>query len=98
MYLHLGDQIGTIEARDLAQQLGAWHDAMVRHLRVAGPRRNARCGEECPHDHAAALWSAARDIFGDRAHELAFLRAHGLRAERPARPTSTSPSRGEARL
>ena len=87
MYLHLGNQIGTVEARDLAQQLGSWHDAMVRHLRVAGAKRGPKCLDECPHDEAAALWSSAQQIFGDRAHELAFLRAHGQRMA-----TTTGPS------
>jgi hypothetical protein len=84
MYLHLGEQVGTIEARDLAQQLVAWHDAMVKHVRVAGPVRTPRCGEECPHDDAAALWAAARTTFGRRADELAFLRTHGHYARRSA--------------
>jgi hypothetical protein len=90
MYLHLGDQIGTIEARDLAQQLAAWHDAMVRHVRVAGPVRTSTCGEVCPHDDAAALWAAARTTFGRRADGLAFLRTHGHYARRRASRGSSS--------
>jgi hypothetical protein len=96
MYLHLGNQIGTVEARDLAQQLGSWHDAMVRHLRVTGQKRGPACVEECPHDEAAALWSAAQQIFGERAHDLAFLRAHGQRVARPMRRPPEASGRDSA--
>jgi hypothetical protein len=76
IYRHLGDQIGTGEARDLAAQLVAWHDAMVKHLRVLSLRDDAACGEECPHQDAATLWTAAIGTFGARARELVFLRSH----------------------
>lgn len=77
MYRRLGDQVASSEARELAEQLVAWHDAMVKHLRVLGSRQDARCGEDCPHEDAASLWTAAQDTFGARARELVFLRAHG---------------------
>ena len=76
-YWHLGDQVGTNEARDLAKQLVAWHDAMVRHLRVVGPQRGTKCIEDCPHEEAALLWSMAQGVFGGRANALTFLRSHG---------------------
>ncbi len=76
IYRHLGDQIGTGEARELAEQLIAWHDAMVKHLRVLSTRDGAACGEECPHEDAASLWTAALGTFGSRARELVFLRTH----------------------
>ena len=76
-YRVLGDHVGTNEARELAEQLVAWHDAMVRHLRVAGPRRGSKCLEDCPHEEAALLWSTAQDVFGGRADDLTFLRSHG---------------------
>ena len=98
MYLHLGDWMGTAEARDLAQQLVSWHDAMVRHARVAGPRRGPKCLEECPHDEAASLWLAAQATFGERAHELAFLRSHGERRRTAARRPPEQPPRGEAHM
>src|SRR5690242_15734816 len=81
LYLHIGDQIGTLEARALAQRLVAWHDSMVKHLRVVGPRRTAKCGEECAHDEARTLWKEAQDLFGRRARELPFLRTHGRGAD-----------------
>jgi len=50
---------------------------MVRHLRVVGARQGVKCGEDCPHEEAAQLWSAAQSIFGAGAKNLAFLRSHG---------------------
>lgn len=76
IYRTLGDRIGTVEARELARQLVAWHDAMVKHLRIVATRRQA-CDDGCPHDDAAMLWSAARDVFGGDAEDLRFLRDHG---------------------
>jgi hypothetical protein len=86
MYRILGDRIGTIEARELAQQLVAWHDAMVKHLRVVASRPTAQCAEGCPHEDASALWTSAQAVFGPDARQLAFLRAHG-----PRRRESTLP-------
>jgi hypothetical protein len=77
MYRRLGGQVATIEARELAEQLVTWHDAMVRHIRVLGARRDAQCGEDCPHGEAASLWTAAQRTFGAKARELMFLRSHG---------------------
>ena len=84
IYRHLGDQVGTGEARDLAAQLVAWHDAMVRHLRVLGARGDAQCAEDCPHEDAASLWTAAMGTFGARARELVFLRSHSQQARASA--------------
>jgi hypothetical protein len=76
IYRRLGDQVATCEARELAEQLVAWHDAMVKHLRVLASRPDAQCGEDCPHEDAASLWTAAQQAFGTRARELEFLRSH----------------------
>jgi len=88
IYRRLGDEVATSEARELAEQLMAWHDAMVKHLRVLSLRQDGRCDEDCPHQDAASLWAAAEGMFGERARELAFLRTHGhgrgLQAERMA--------------
>jgi hypothetical protein len=86
IYRRLGDRVATNEARDLAEQLVAWHDAMVKHLRVLDVRQGARCGEDCPHEDAASLWAAARRAFGDEARALAFLRAHGQSERRSTTP------------
>jgi hypothetical protein len=77
IYRVLGDHVGTSEARDLAELLVVWHDAMVRHLRVVGPRRSEKCGDDCPHEKARLLWAAAHAAYGTRARELVFLRTHG---------------------
>lgn len=74
-YRVIGDRIGTLEARDLAEQLVIWHDAMVKHLRVSA--RGGPCPDGCAHEDARALWAAALDTFGDDATELSFLRTHG---------------------
>jgi hypothetical protein len=79
IYRVLGDRIATSEARELAQQLVAWHDAMVKHLRVLGSRPTAQCSDDCPHVEAGALWTAAENIFGAGARQLEFLRSHGQR-------------------
>jgi hypothetical protein len=83
VYRVLGDRIGTSEARELAEQLVAWHDAMVKHLRVVGSRGRARCFDECPHEDATILWSAAQHTFGTEAKGLAFLRWHGQGSRTP---------------
>jgi hypothetical protein len=77
VYRILGDYVGSSEARELAEQLVAWHDAMVKHLRLVGTRRGTACADDCPHEEAALLWSAAQATFGKRAADLSFLRLHG---------------------
>ena len=92
IYRHLGDHVATIEARELAEQLVTWHDAMVKHVRVLGSRHDAQCGEDCPHEEAASLWTAAQMTFGARARDLVFLRSHG----QPKRQTSATHVRDRA--
>jgi hypothetical protein len=77
IYRVLGDRIGTIEARELGQRLVAWHDAMVKHLRVVGSRPAMPCADGCPHEEAGVLWSSAQEILGAGARQLEFLRSHG---------------------
>lgn len=77
IYRNLSDRVGTLEARDLAQRLVAWHDAMVKHLRVVGDRATAQCADDCPHTEAGVLWADAQNILGGDARQLAFLRSHG---------------------
>ena len=73
-------------AQELAAQLIAWHDAMVKHARVAGRRRSDRCEDGCPHEEAGSLWADALAVFGDEANQLAFLRNHGCGPGRTMRP------------
>jgi hypothetical protein len=88
IYRVLGDRIGTSEARELAQQLVAWHDAMVKHLRVIGTRPTLQCADGCPHEEAGALWTAAQEILGAGARQLEFLRSHGQPRRTSARPAA----------
>jgi hypothetical protein len=68
----------------LAARLAAWHDAMVAHeRRLRTGRTGDVCDDECPHVEARSLWAEALEVFGERAHELSFLRS---RATSPARP------------
>jgi hypothetical protein len=47
---------------------------MVEHARKlrAGVGSEV-CDEDCPHSEARSLWVEAREMFGDRVNELAFL-------------------------
>lgn len=78
LYRSLANAVGTREALELAPRLAAWHDAMVVHQRRAGSLRGPLCDGDCPHTAAETLWSDAVEAYGDRAHELQFLRAHGM--------------------
>ena len=80
-YKTLACQVGTHEARELADRLAGWHDAMVNHerrLRADAP--SAACTSPCPHEEAPALWEEARLIFGSSAGSMAFLQSRA-RAE-----------------
>ena len=84
LYTMLGAGTGTPEATVLGVRLAAWHDAMVAHERkIRAGRTEERCDEECPHADARTLWSEAREVFGDRAQELTFLRARATAASEP---------------
>jgi hypothetical protein len=84
-YRSLGSALATNTALDLAQRLSAWHDAMVIHQRRAGAFRGRRCDPDCPHAQASVLWNEARDVYGERAQQLGFLRTHGELAINAAR-------------
>jgi hypothetical protein len=58
---------------------------MVVHQRRAGASRGPGCPPDCPHAQAPALWIEALDVYGDRAHELGFLRTHGEESNDPPR-------------
>jgi hypothetical protein len=76
MYKTLACQVGTHEARELADRLAGWHDAMVNHerrLRADAP--SGGCESSCPHEEAPALWEEARVTFGQSADNLAFLQS-----------------------
>ena len=85
LYKAAADLIGTPDARELAAELASWHDAMVNHLRAVRIR-NAACDEDCPHERARTLWTAAVGVFGNLASRFAFLQAYGGPADRLALP------------
>lgn len=85
LYTQLANRVGSAEAMDLADRLGAWHDEMVLHRRRAlRPGTSERCDEECPHQAAVALWAEVRAVFGDAAQELRFLRSLAAGVQDPA--------------
>ena len=80
-YTLLGSGLGTTAAVSLAKRLAAWHDAMVTHeRRLRAGRVGDRCDEDCAHGAARTLWEEALTTFGERAHELSFLRSRAFRA------------------
>jgi len=89
LYRSVATSVGTREARDLAQRLAAWHDAMVMHRRRAGDEAGPSCDVECPHEQAESLWLEALEVYGERAREFAFLRTFGVV---PNHPLEVSPS------
>jgi hypothetical protein len=80
-YIAIGSGLGTAEAAALSQRLAAWHDAMVIHeRRLRLSRTGNGCDDDCAHGEARALWGEAVATFGDRAHELSFLRSRAMTA------------------
>lgn len=74
LYLSVAHRTGSAEALELAEQLSAWHDEMVVHARAVARGGAAGCDESCPHAQAAELWPAAREILGEDAERLGFLK------------------------
>ena len=79
VYQQMASRIGSAEALDLASELAAWHDAMVKHRRQLAntggdPDRHEPDDDECPHTKAPGLWTRAKAVFGDEADTLVFLR------------------------
>ena len=74
-YKTLACQVGTHEARELADRLAGWHDAMVNHERRLSTDNESGCTSPCPHEEARGLWEEARVMFGRGAENLAFLQS-----------------------
>jgi hypothetical protein len=83
LYQSVATVIGTHEALDLAHRLAAWHDAMVIHRRRTGEAAGRSCDVDCPHEQAESLWLEAVHVYGDRAHDFAFLRSLGSASIHP---------------
>ena len=78
-YLLVASQVDTEDAASLSRRLAAWHDAMVAHeRRLRSGRSTDVCDEDCAHSEARALWAEALIAYGERAHELSFLRSRAL--------------------
>jgi hypothetical protein len=75
-YEMLAARVGSPEARQLANELSAWHDETVLHRRRAiHEPLSVPCSADCPYHEAPSFWNAARHVFGDAARELTFLRS-----------------------
>jgi hypothetical protein len=91
LYAMLASGHGDSTSSALAVRLAAWHDAMVAHeRRLRAGRAGDVCDDHCPHVEARTLWAEASAAFGDRAHELSFLRSRATSITRLA-PASVHP-------
>jgi len=97
-YAMLASGRGESISSALADRLAAWHDAMVAHeRRLRTGRTGDVCDDECPHVEARTLWGEALAAFGERAHELSFLRSRATSLAEPAPDAVASPSTGAER-
>lgn len=74
LYLSVAHRTGSVEALDLADELSTWHDDMVVHARAIARGGLVECDESCPHARAIELWRTAREILGEAADRLVFLK------------------------
>ena len=93
-YAMLASGRGESTSSALAARLAAWHDAMVAHeRRLRAGRTGDVCDDECPHVEARTLWAEALAAFGERAHELSFLRSRATSLAQPvADPVAPPPT------
>jgi hypothetical protein len=95
LYTAIGSVVGTDEAASLSQRLAAWHDSMVIHeRRVRAGRPGHGCDDDCAHVKARALWAEVMITFGERAHELSFLRSRAMSAMPPPKDDAVETSAG----
>ena len=72
---------GDDPAPDLVDELCAWHDRMVAHLRrhgAGGGPCSCHDADDCPRADAPDLWGRASRTFGAAAASLTFLRRHAV--------------------
>ena len=77
VYRQVANRVGTNDALTLANELRAWHDAMVSHQRTLarlGVEGSCRDWEDCAHGLGRELWARATAVFGAEAESLTFLR------------------------
>ena len=80
-YRYLVSAAGDAE---LIDDLCAWHDRMVAHIRRHGAAaRTCSCvdTDTCPRHEAVSLWAQARITLGEAASALTFLRQHAEATE-----------------
>ena len=78
LYLSVAHRTGSAEALELADQLSTWHDDMVVHARAVARHGRVECDESCPHGRAIELWRTAREILGEGADRLIFLKTAAM--------------------
>lgn len=94
LYAMLAFGSGASASSALAGRLAAWHDTMVAHeRRLRAARSGEVCDDECPHVQAPALWAEALAAYGERAHELSFLRSRATSTARHAPGAGAARSR-----
>ncbi len=92
LYARLAFGSDGLKLSELAARLAAWHDAMVGHeRRLRTGRTDDECDDECPHAEAPALWTEALAAYGERSHELSFLRSRATMVREPRRQPSIRP-------
>jgi hypothetical protein len=97
-YAMLASGNGASTSSALAARLATWHDAMVAHeRRLRTGRTGDVCDDECPHVEARTLWAEALAAFGERAHELSFLRSRATNNAQPIANTVGPRSRESER-
>ena len=89
-YALIGATLGVAGTEPLLRRIAEWHDAMVAHERRLRGRLGDECDDACAHGQARALWSEAVTTFGDRAHELSFLRSRAIGAIPPSEDIAVS--------
>jgi hypothetical protein len=99
LYLSVAHRTGSAEALELAEQLSAWHDDMVVHTRAVARGGAALCDDSCPHAQAVELWREAREVLGEAADRLSFLKAAALELPTPhALPSRRRAERAARRI
>lgn len=97
-YAMVDVNVGATGPGPLRARLMAWHDAMVAHeRRLRTGRTGDVCDDECPHVEARTLWAEALATFGERAHELSFLRSRATNNAQPIANTVGPRSRESER-
>jgi hypothetical protein len=78
VYRRVAHRVGSSESLALAQELTTWHNAMVSHQRTLArlglPANACAQKDDCAHGLARELWRQAREVFGEHANDLTFLR------------------------